>query len=250
MWMLPVFSLALAPTPGLPEDRLVLGLHPPERLVVLDVATGAVKQRRLPGGTLCRGPLMSYGGRPLAARDDELYLRSARFGAFWALRVRLGSSRALAVREITGAGHTLFRAPRRPPPGYPTGAVPAGIVFERGGRRRIWNPRTGALRSARGDRLVAASERGGRFSPDGSVLAVAQSAARARVVLLNTRTGSRERLPVWAGDRGALAWSPSGEWLYVAAPERRIVAYSLRTRRTLTMPVSLGGEIIDLAAAG
>ena len=46
---------------GLPHDRLVLGLHPPERVAVVDVRTGALAQRRLPGGTLCHGPLMVAG---------------------------------------------------------------------------------------------------------------------------------------------------------------------------------------------
>ena len=88
----------------------------------------------------------------------------------------------------------------------------------------------------------------GRFAPAGSRLAVALSGGR--VALVDKRTGSLDLLPVRVTERGALAWSPSGEWLYVAAPERRIVAYSLRARRALTVPVRLGGEVIDMAAAG
>lgn len=282
--MLPLVSMALAPAPGLPNDRLVLGLHPPERVAVLDVATGAVKQRRLPGGTLCHGPLMTSGARWLTARDDELYLRSARRGAFWALRVRLGYARAVAIREITGAGRTLFRTRRRPPAGYPSGGVPGGIVFEHRGRHRIWNPRTGALRPAGGEWLVSAFEHGsawcdgrcrririraggrstatapegsafvpesGRFSPDASLLAVALSGPRAGIAVVSTGSGSLELLPEPAGERGAMAWSPSGDWLYAAGPGSRIVAYSPRTWRSVTVPAPrFRGEVIDLAASG
>lgn len=283
--MLPLVSLALAPAPELPHDRLVLGLHPPERMALVDVATGAVEQHRLPGGTLCHGPLMTSGDRLLPARHDELYLRSTRDGAFWALRVRLGASRAVAVREITGAGRTLFRTRRRPPAGYASDAVPGGIVFEHRGRSRVWNPRTGALRPAGGEWLVGAGERGsawcdgrcgrvrirtaggrshavapgrstfavgsGRFSPDGSLLAVALHGAQTRVALVGTRTGSLTLLPEPAAERGALAWSPSGDWLYAAGPGSRIAAYSPRLRRSVTVPAPrFRGEVIDLVVDG
>ena len=262
MWTLPLASMALAAAPSvpaLPQERLVLGVHPPERVAVVDVATGAVEQRRLPGGTLCHGPLMASGVRALLPKPGEQYLHSARAGAFWALRVRPGHVRASVVREISGAGRTLFRARRRPPAGYPSGAVASGIVFESRGRGRIWDPRSGALRPAGGEWLVGSSEHGsawcdgrcrrlriradgraqaeaprgssflpgsGRLSPDGSRLAVALSGTRTRIALVDVRSGSVEPLPVPAAARGVVAWSPSGDWLYAAGQGGRVAAYS------------------------
>ena len=167
----------------MPHGRLVLGLHPPERVAVLDVASGALEERRLPGGTLCHGPLMVSGrevfflgsrrGRgALMSLDLALerrarvvswsrrqYLPSARDGAFWALGFRYDGRRARtsAPREVTPAGSVLFRSRRRPPAGYPMGATADGIVLEHRGRTRIWDPRSGAVRPAPGSWVVAAS---------------------------------------------------------------------------------------------
>ncbi|MBN1528483.1 MAG: hypothetical protein JW895_05450 [Thermoleophilaceae bacterium] len=270
---------------GLPGERLVLGLHPPERIAVLDLATGAVEQRPLPGGTLCHGPLMAGGRRPLSVRPaapGTQYLRSARPGAFWALRLRFGRVRATTtrVRELAADGRTLFRPRRRPPPGYPEAAVRDGIVFEDHGRRRVWNPHSGSVRRAGGDWLVAASmdgsvwcdgpcrrlrihmtgravalappgssflRGGGRLSPDGSLLAVAlQARAGVRIALVDTARGSLDLLRIPAAGRGALAWSTTGEWLYAAATGRRVAAHRPRDGTTVMLPLRLRGEVLDM----
>ncbi len=170
---------------GLPHDRLVLGLHPPERVAVVDVRTGALAQRRLPGGTLCHGPLMVAGNsvvylgsrdrrsallalgldlrRPARVLDvgTELYFPVAGGRHLWSLRVRYGRAMGVTgVRLLSATGRVLFHARRRPPAGYPTGAAPGGLVFEHRGRVRIWDPRSGARRAASGSWLVAASARG------------------------------------------------------------------------------------------
>ncbi len=292
----------------MPEGRLVLGLHPPERVAVLDVASGALVERRVPGGTLCHGPLMVSGpnlfflgsrrGRgALMSLDLTLerrarvvswsrrqYVPSARAGAFWALGA--GS----APREVTPGGSVLFRSRVRPPAGYPMGATADGIVLEHRGRTRIWNPRSGALRAAPGTWMVAASadrsvwcgprcrrlrldvpggarpaERlpdGWSFNPGtgslsagGSLLAVAAYRERrpyaTRIALVHTAGGALELLPApLPASRGELAWSPSGEWLYVPVAGRRIAAYRPRDRRLVTLPVRLADDVIDIAAAG
>ena len=59
-------ALALAGFGGEPPDgQLVLGVagSGPERAVVADPRTGLTRERRLPGGTLCHGPLLALGDR-------------------------------------------------------------------------------------------------------------------------------------------------------------------------------------------
>ena len=59
-------ALALAGFGGEPPDgQLVLGVYNPgpERAVVADPRTGLMRKRRLPGGTLCHGPLLALGDR-------------------------------------------------------------------------------------------------------------------------------------------------------------------------------------------
>jgi hypothetical protein len=290
----------------MPQGRLVLGLHPPERVAVLDVASGALVERRLPGGTLCHGPLMVSGDevfflgsrrgraalmsfdltlkrRPrVVSPSNRQYIPSAREGAFWTL------ARSRAVREETADGRVLFRSRRRPPPGYPTGATAGGIVLEHRGSTRIWNPRSGAVRAAPGSWLIAASAdrsawcgrecrrirfegaggpaatrplrrgwsfsaAGGSLSPDGALLAVAAYGERRgrppRIALARTRDGAVRLLPApLAAERAELAWSPDGEWLYVATSDRRIAAYRPQDRRLVTLPVRLADEAIELSA--
>ena len=173
--------------------------------------------------------------------------------------------------------------------GYPRAATADGIVLEHRGRTRIWDPRSGAVRPAPGSWLVAASAdrtawcgsaagafasrapaarsrsqrlpRGWSFSPgsgslsaDGSLLAVAAHRERrpfaTRIALVRTADGAVELLPApLPASRGELAWSRSGEWLYVAAENRRIAAYRPRDRRLVTLPVRLADDVIELSAA-
>ena len=291
----------------MPQGRLVLGLHPPERVAVLDVASGALVERRLPGGTLCHGPLMVSGdevfflgsrrGRAALMSFDlalkrrprvvslsrRQYIPSAREGAFWTL------ARSGAVREETPDGRVLFRSRRRPPAGYPMGATAAGIVLEHRGSTRIWNPRSGSVRAAPGSWLIAASAdrsawcgqrcrrlrlvgqdgsraaqqlpRGwalspgtGSLSPDGSLLAVSayreQRPNPTRIAIVRIGDGALKLLPApLPAAQGELAWSRSGEWLYVATSDRRIAAYRPQDQRLVTLPVRLADEPIELSAA-
>jgi hypothetical protein len=75
--------------PDMPQGRLVLGLHPPERVAVLDVASGALEERRLPGGTLCHGPLMVSG--------REIFFLGSRRGRGALMSLDLGLERRARV---------------------------------------------------------------------------------------------------------------------------------------------------------
>ena len=55
--------LVTSARPGAPDGLLVLGVLSPERAMVADPRSGAVRGRRLPGGTLCHGPVLGVGDR-------------------------------------------------------------------------------------------------------------------------------------------------------------------------------------------
>jgi hypothetical protein len=151
--------LALATLSPAEERRsagptLVAGLTHPERVITIDLGTGTTATRRLPGGTLCHGPLLAIGRsvvylgerraivRPLdlrarrsLGRADRL-ARSGRPG-----RVLLGITRTplrtgvIEIREVEVASGRVTRRPgttRRWPPGgaaeEPPGPNAPGIV--------------------------------------------------------------------------------------------------------------------------
>ena len=92
-------------------------------------------------------------------------------------------------------------------------------------------------------------------SPDGSLLAVAayreRRPLRTRIALVHTADGAAELLPApLPAGRGEARLVTTGEWLYVAAPNRRIAAYRPRDRRVVTLPVRLADDVIELSAAG
>ena len=243
-----------AATTDMPHGRLVLGLHPPERVAVLDVATGALERAPPAGRHALPRPADGVRLRALLPKPGERYLHVARRpGAFWALRVRPGHARASVVREISGAGRTLL----------PLSPAAAGRLSERrdGGRHRPREPRpradlgpaqrrappapgawmvaasaehaapgaaAAAGGSASGRRLRERHARGWSFRP-GAARSLPTGPCsrwpptrrrRTRIALVRTADGAVELLPApLPATRGELAWSRSGEWLYVAARE-------------------------------
>lgn len=172
-----LITLLAAPSaheaPDRPDGRLVLALHPPERVAVMDVRSGRAVSRPLPGGTLCHGDISLIGGRAVFAGSAkghgaemslDLALRtrakpvgladlstpSATPGRLWLARVRYGRRGAelRSLREVTVEGRTTFVA-RRLPPAVRwfnlEGAVRDGLVLTSGGRMRVWDPRTGRV---------------------------------------------------------------------------------------------------------
>ncbi|HTE60568.1 MAG TPA: hypothetical protein VK631_09475 [Solirubrobacteraceae bacterium] len=122
-----------------PDGLLVLAVLSPERAVVADPRTGETRERRVPGGTFCHGPLLAVGdrvvlsglrgsrpvarslplsltgaGRPLGAADTVM-VASAVPGRVWLGRwTRLGTRAArVSLREVDAAGRPVARATAR-----------------------------------------------------------------------------------------------------------------------------------------
>jgi hypothetical protein len=77
----------------------------------------------------------------------------------------------------------------------------------------------------------------GVVSPDGRLAAIADGRTR-RLSLVDLRTGSSHEVPdlrVEPEFRQALAWSPSGRWLFVVTASGGLVAVDARDRRTETL---------------
>jgi hypothetical protein len=116
-------------TPSAPDVRLVLSVVNPgsrhqEMVVVGDARGGPVHSRRLPGGTLCHGPLLTVGERVvyLASRGGELrpvslgldlrgrprpFVRAEQFGAPDRRGVPAPDGHRLA-RPMSRGGHRLI----------------------------------------------------------------------------------------------------------------------------------------------
>lgn len=165
------------PSAGAPSGRLVVGLHPPERVAVVDVATGHRIVRRVPGGTLCHGPLLVRGGRLIRAGARDMLsvglglegraktlgranqvLPSVAPGRLWlaTLSWRPGGVSIRGIREVTAAGRTIFVARHRAPGMSLVGALADGLLFEGDERLLVWDPHTGRVtRSISGSFVVA-----------------------------------------------------------------------------------------------
>jgi hypothetical protein len=175
--LLPATVLGGGPPSPAPARYLVLALANPERIAVLDLATGRVAERRLAGGTLCRSRLhlvgerivyMSPGRRSgrvmsvdVALRERPRFLAhadvmtpSATPGRLW-LGVRTDRGR-LRIRQLWVASRFNFRARHTAPLAPLLGAVSEGLVL--GGRRStfVFDPQSGRrLRGTPGAFLIA-----------------------------------------------------------------------------------------------
>ena len=305
-------AISLYAAPGVsqpaerPTGRLVLGLHPPERVAVVDVRTGRTVSRPLAGGTLCHGEIHVLGGRlvfpgttgrkgaavwvdlglrarPRALAEAHMFVPSATPGRLWVATVTRGRRAAAmrSLREVTVTGHTTFVAPRLPPLGWPSlgGATADGLVFESDGRLRVWDPRRAVVTRSipggfalathperfawcrghcskvqvtdrRGDRVFALPGRGayaGAFSPDGSRLAAVQGG---RIALVDLAAGSVRYVPhARVAAAGAIAWAPSGRWLFFAGRHGGLLAYRPGDPRPLVLPGRVRGNVLSIAAA-
>ena len=260
-------ALALLAAPSgagdgdLPAGRLVLGLHPPERIAVVDVRSGQMVVRRVPGGTLCHGPLLVSGGRLVLSRAaghrpavDSLdlglghrrrlgtathYLASATPGRLWLATMRYGSHPSLgAIREVTAAGRTTFVSGHRAPALNLVGALDDGLLFEERERLLVWSPRSGrVVRRMPGASVLSA--RGGR---------VAWCRGRCAQVHLAGREGDRVRSLPAPGFTGA--FSPDGALLAVALANGRLALLDVLSGSVREVPgVRLAGGSGALAWA-
>jgi hypothetical protein len=282
-----------------PDGVLVIAALSPERAIVADPLTGRTRERELPGGTLCHGPLLAVGdrfvyfdlhGRRLVARaapidrrgrSDEVgaadvAVRSATPGRLWLGELRRGQ---VGLREVDMSGVVHARTST---PLARWGSIEAHVggdfLTTRGsglalGRERfpgIWLvaahperfawcadpcPRVGLWSG--GERSVLEPPAGvlphrpGAFSPDGQRLALAVTVdKKPRFAVVDLTTNDWSVVPgARPGDYSALAWSPSGRWLYLATKNDRLLASRDGTGRPRRLPIRTGGTVMSIATA-
>jgi hypothetical protein len=108
------------------------------------------------------------------------------------------------------------------------------------GRRSVLVPPAGML-----------AHREGAFSPDGTRLALSVTVAgKPRFAVVDV-AGNRWRIVPDArpGDYGAIAWSPSGRWLYMADESGRLLASRGGTAPPRRLPIRTGGTVMTIATA-
>ena len=217
-----------------PDGLLVLAVLSPERAMVADPLTGRVRERQLRSGTLCHGPLIVTG-------DRVVYFdwRRGRLAARAAPLDRLGRDRPVAAdrwadTEADVSGEFLTTDGRA----WCRGSCP---------RVEIWNGPTleppAGIRPQPGPRAA--------FSADGQRLALpVEVAGEQRVAVVDVGRNAWSVVPqVRLGGYSALAWSPSGEWLYVAARHARLLASRRGTARPIVLPIRTGGTVMSIATA-
>jgi hypothetical protein len=291
-----------------------------EEAVVADPRTGALRARRLSGGSLCHGPVLAVGDRvvfsghrgrrPVAralpltldgpARSlghADTFTASSTPGRLWLGRwrrskggvqrwsnrpVRVTLSEVDATGRIRARTHSLLprfaslyaattagfvgtegrwltlRQPGRDRPlmrvrdGWFAAAGSSSFAWCRG-RCRAFHLWTGGgegrlLRPPAGVRPVRPL---GAFSPDEQRLATGVTVGgRDRVAVVDVRTGRWMIVAGGAlGGYQALAWSPSGEWLYFTASNRRLLGWRFGARRAVPLPIAPRGTVMSIATA-
>jgi sugar lactone lactonase YvrE len=91
----------------------------------------------------------------------------------------------------------------------------------------------------------------GAFSPDGARLAVGVLVDdRPGVAVVNLRTWR------WTLVRGgrlggsrAMAWSPSGRWLYFTDSDRGLLAWRPGAAQSVRLPIDAGGTVMSIATS-
>jgi hypothetical protein len=292
---------------GEPDGLLVLAVLSPERAMVADPRTGATRQRRLAGGTLCHGPVLAIGdrvvlsGRHLIVRSlplslsgpgrslgaAEVFTASRTRGRVWLghwdrPRVWTNTGRVRAsLHEVDAAGRPVAHRTL----GVPTwGSLEAvvddgflvshdgGLSLQRDasvtrtfrdawlvaaeGSRFAWcrdGCRVVRLWSPHAERLLDPPTgvrplvgRRAAFSPDGRRLAVpVRTRGRDRVAVIDLASGRWHVIPGRLTGYGAVAWSPSGRWLYFTGSRDRVLGW--RGGRPVPLPIDTGGAVMSIA---
>jgi hypothetical protein len=294
------------------NERSASAMHG-ERVAVADPVAGQVRSRRLPGGTLCHGPLMAAGdrvvytgyrgsraalmslpltlaGAPHPLGRADILIPSARPGYVWLGRWdHAGKRTRAAFREVAVPGEEAASRLAGPLPGrwsHVHAALPGGFVIETRRALALWNGRSarplpggrrawpvasggprfawcrGRCRSVRvrtpaGERVFSPPAHlrptgsGGSFSPDGRRLALpVAEGRRTHAAVLELHTGEWSSVPGGAlSVYGALAWSATGDRLYLASRDGGLRAWQPGAPRAETLPVDPGGTVMSISIA-
>jgi hypothetical protein len=94
------------------------------------------------------------------------------------------------------------------------------------------------------------AHREGAFSPDGTQLALAVTVAgKPRFAVVDVARNQWRIVPsARPGDYAAVAWSPSGRWLYMADGSDRLLAARDGTGRPRRLPIRTGGTVMTIAS--
>jgi hypothetical protein len=245
-----------------------------------------VRARRLAGGTLCYSEVMAVGDRvlyhgqrgrrnvllslPLSLEGSPRVLSSARRAGDGRVYPKLPASARLprwtAIHRVV-AGRLLIQSGRRlmlwdHNLEQPVRTIRDGWLLATGHSSFAWcgkDCRALAVWSDGGEQRVR-PPRGtslytghGALSPDGSHLAVpVTEGRRQRAAVLDLASGSWTMVPGGALHQfyAAMAWSPSGEWLYFAGRERRLFAWQVGSNAARRLPADLDGTVMSIATAG
>jgi len=87
------------------------------------------------------------------------------------------------------------------------------------------------------------------FSPDGLRLATGVGIrGRQRLAVIELRTGRWTIVPGGELDGyRSIAWSPSSNWIYFTAGDRRLLAFRHGARRAVPLPIDPGGTVMSIA---
>ena len=113
----------------------------------------------------------------------------------------------------------------------------------------VWRP--GGQRLLRPPAGVRPVQREGAFSPDQRHLATGVTVGgRSRVAVIDVSTGRWTLVPGGRlGGYQALAWSPSGRWLYFTTSNKGLRAWRFGAPRAVSLPVRAGGTVMSIATA-
>jgi hypothetical protein len=214
-----------------------------ERAVVADPRTGETRARRLPGGTLCWGPVLAVG--------DRVVFSGSRGGRAVALSLPL---------TLHGRPRSLGPLPRW---STPEGVPDDGFVMADDKSGVAWcDGRCRAVHIQAGDGSQVITPPAGlrtqagadaAFSPDGDrlALAVTDRAGVTRVAVADLAGGGWTVVP---GGRlrgyGAIAWSPLGAWVYFTRAEKRVFAWAPGMAQAKPLPVHPGGTVMSIETTG
>jgi hypothetical protein len=202
-------------TPSARPGRLWLGTRRRGRIELREVdARGAVHERTSIPVARMATLEADVGGEFLTTSGSDLVLGRERFRDAWLLAVhadRFAFCRGMCRRISVSNGRAL-----EPPPG---------------------------IRPQAGPRAA--------FSPDGRRLALpVELAGRPRFAVVDIERNAWRVVPgARPGDYAALAWSPSGDWLYVADRRERLLAVRGGTARPIPLPIRTGGAVMSIATA-